>query len=270
MAFGLSRRPREERERAHPADARAGRAPAQGAQPPCTSSRAASASAWRSPARSRPEPELVLLDEPFSSLDATLRAGLRREVELILRDAEATALLVTHDQEEALSLADRAGRDARRPDRPGGRARRRCTARPPPLGGPVRGRGERAVGRGARRAASRPSSGVFDLRAPAERRGARGGAARAARAAGGRAAATPRWSRASSAATTCSTGCATRAGRRCWCSCPRCELHEVGDSVFVRPGAGRRDRARRLARRDHELELAAGRALERVHALDLD
>jgi iron(III) transport system ATP-binding protein len=54
-----------------------------------------------------PEPELILLDEPFSNLDATLRAGLRREVELILRDAEATALLVTHDQEEALSLADR-------------------------------------------------------------------------------------------------------------------------------------------------------------------
>jgi iron(III) transport system ATP-binding protein len=54
-----------------------------------------------------PEPALVLLDEPFSNLDATLRAGLRREVELILRDAEATALLVTHDQEEALSLADR-------------------------------------------------------------------------------------------------------------------------------------------------------------------
>ena len=54
-----------------------------------------------------PGPELVLLDEPFSNLDATLRAGLRREVELILRDAEATALLVTHDQEEALSLADR-------------------------------------------------------------------------------------------------------------------------------------------------------------------
>ena len=54
-----------------------------------------------------PEPEVVLLDEPFSSLDATLRAGLRREVELILREAEATAILVTHDQEEALSLADR-------------------------------------------------------------------------------------------------------------------------------------------------------------------
>ena len=54
-----------------------------------------------------PEPDVVLLDEPFSNLDATLRAGLRREVELILRDAGATAILVTHDQEEALSLADR-------------------------------------------------------------------------------------------------------------------------------------------------------------------
>ena len=54
-----------------------------------------------------PEPAVVLLDEPFSSLDATLRAGLRRDVESILREANATALLVTHDQEEALSLADR-------------------------------------------------------------------------------------------------------------------------------------------------------------------
>jgi iron(III) transport system ATP-binding protein len=54
-----------------------------------------------------PEPEVVLLDEPFSSLDASLRAGLRREVELILREAEASAVFVTHDQEEALSLADR-------------------------------------------------------------------------------------------------------------------------------------------------------------------
>jgi iron(III) transport system ATP-binding protein len=56
-----------------------------------------------------PEPEVVLLDEPFSSLDASLRAEVRREVELILRDAGATAILVTHDQEEALSVADRLG-----------------------------------------------------------------------------------------------------------------------------------------------------------------
>jgi iron(III) transport system ATP-binding protein len=54
-----------------------------------------------------PQPAVVLLDEPFSSLDATLRADLRRDVETILREAQATALLVTHDQEEALSLADR-------------------------------------------------------------------------------------------------------------------------------------------------------------------
>ena len=54
-----------------------------------------------------PGPAVVLLDEPFSSLDASLRAELRREVELILREAGTTTLLVTHDQEEALSLADR-------------------------------------------------------------------------------------------------------------------------------------------------------------------
>jgi iron(III) transport system ATP-binding protein len=52
------------------------------------------------------EPEVVLLDEPFASLDAGLRAALREEVATILRDAGASALLVTHDQEEALSLAD--------------------------------------------------------------------------------------------------------------------------------------------------------------------
>jgi iron(III) transport system ATP-binding protein len=53
-----------------------------------------------------PEPQLVLLDEPFSNLDAGLRASIREEVRSILREAGATALFVTHDQEEALSLAD--------------------------------------------------------------------------------------------------------------------------------------------------------------------
>jgi iron(III) transport system ATP-binding protein len=51
-------------------------------------------------------PRLVLLDEPFASLDATLRASVRHEVSRILREAEATALLVTHDQDEALSMSD--------------------------------------------------------------------------------------------------------------------------------------------------------------------
>ncbi|MCU1362666.1 MAG: hypothetical protein JWM55_494 [Acidimicrobiaceae bacterium] len=52
------------------------------------------------------DPALVLLDEPFSSLDATLRASVRHDVRQILRDAGTTAILVTHDQDEALSLAD--------------------------------------------------------------------------------------------------------------------------------------------------------------------
>ncbi|HEX5499169.1 MAG TPA: ABC transporter ATP-binding protein [Thermomicrobiales bacterium] len=54
-----------------------------------------------------PNPAVILLDEPFSNLDAELRATVRTEVRQILADAGATALLVTHDQEEALSLADR-------------------------------------------------------------------------------------------------------------------------------------------------------------------
>jgi iron(III) transport system ATP-binding protein len=52
------------------------------------------------------EPEVVLLDEPFSSLDAGLRASVRADVQRVLRQAGTTALLVTHDQDEALSMAD--------------------------------------------------------------------------------------------------------------------------------------------------------------------
>ncbi|HMG30939.1 MAG TPA: ABC transporter ATP-binding protein [Jiangellaceae bacterium] len=53
-----------------------------------------------------PDPALVLLDEPFSSLDTGLRASVREDVRTALRTAGATAVLVTHDQEEALSMAD--------------------------------------------------------------------------------------------------------------------------------------------------------------------
>ncbi len=53
-----------------------------------------------------PGPHLVLLDEPFSSLDAGLRESTRGEVREILRSSGATAVLVTHDQEEAMSFAD--------------------------------------------------------------------------------------------------------------------------------------------------------------------
>ncbi|MBI1294709.1 ATP-binding cassette domain-containing protein [bacterium] len=53
-----------------------------------------------------PDPALILLDEPFSNLDAGLRVRVRAEVQAILRQAGATAVFVTHDQEEALSLVD--------------------------------------------------------------------------------------------------------------------------------------------------------------------
>jgi iron(III) transport system ATP-binding protein len=56
-----------------------------------------------------PRPQVVLLDEPFSSLDAGLRASLRQDVLRILREQRATTVLVTHDQQEALSAADLAG-----------------------------------------------------------------------------------------------------------------------------------------------------------------
>jgi iron(III) transport system ATP-binding protein len=51
-----------------------------------------------------PQPKLVLLDEPFSALDASLRIETRQAVAAILQAAGATALLVTHDQSEALSM----------------------------------------------------------------------------------------------------------------------------------------------------------------------
>jgi iron(III) transport system ATP-binding protein len=53
-----------------------------------------------------PEPDVVLLDEPFSNLDAPQRERVRRDVRTILVEARATAVFVTHDQEEALSISD--------------------------------------------------------------------------------------------------------------------------------------------------------------------
>ena len=53
-----------------------------------------------------PAPDVLLLDEPFGALDTVLRHSLAREVAQILREHETTAILVTHDREEALDLAD--------------------------------------------------------------------------------------------------------------------------------------------------------------------
>ena len=56
-----------------------------------------------------PAPALILLDEPFSNLDADLRVAMREEISKILRATGTTAVFVTHDQEEAFALADRVG-----------------------------------------------------------------------------------------------------------------------------------------------------------------
>jgi ABC-type Fe3+/spermidine/putrescine transport system ATPase subunit len=53
------------------------------------------------------EPRVMLFDETFTALDARTRVELRREVRRILNDADVAALFITHDQEEALELADR-------------------------------------------------------------------------------------------------------------------------------------------------------------------
>jgi putative spermidine/putrescine transport system ATP-binding protein len=79
------------------------------------------------------EPQVLLLDEPLSALDAKVRAQLRDQIRRIQLEVGITTLFVTHDQEEALAIADRGllppghsvrGR-VRRPDQPAGRHRQR-------------------------------------------------------------------------------------------------------------------------------------------------
>ncbi|MBW4441399.1 MAG: ABC transporter ATP-binding protein [Plectolyngbya sp. WJT66-NPBG17] len=54
-----------------------------------------------------PQPALILLDEPLSNLDVQVRSHLRQEIRSILKTTGSTAIFVTHDQEEALSISDR-------------------------------------------------------------------------------------------------------------------------------------------------------------------
>ncbi len=56
-----------------------------------------------------PAPALLLLDEPFSNLDADLRAQMRDDVQGVLQATGTTAIFVTHDQEEAFTIADQVG-----------------------------------------------------------------------------------------------------------------------------------------------------------------
>ena len=56
-----------------------------------------------------PAPQLLLLDEPFSSLDSELRSQLAEETKQVITERQITALLITHDQEEAFTMADTLG-----------------------------------------------------------------------------------------------------------------------------------------------------------------
>ncbi|HLG71422.1 MAG TPA: ABC transporter ATP-binding protein [Chloroflexota bacterium] len=56
-----------------------------------------------------PRPELLLLDEPFSSLDTQLRVAVREDVRQVLEATKTSSIMVTHDQNEAFSMADRVG-----------------------------------------------------------------------------------------------------------------------------------------------------------------
>ena len=104
VGFGLPRRERARRGCASCSRSWAWRGWAS-ARP--ASSPAASSSAWRWRGRWRPSPKLVLLDEPWSAIDALLREEMREELARVLREQGVTVVLVTHDREEAFTLADR-------------------------------------------------------------------------------------------------------------------------------------------------------------------
>ena len=73
------------------------------------------------------EPQVLLLDEPFGALDAKVRQELRRWLRRLHDEMHVTSVFVTHDQEEALEVADRVVGDEQRPDRAGRHARTRST-----------------------------------------------------------------------------------------------------------------------------------------------
>ena len=96
------------------------------ASPPSSPAASASASRWR--ARSSTGPRVLLLDEPLGALDLKLRQEMQVELKRIQCEVGITFVYVTHDQEEALTMSDRAGRVQRGPDRAGRRARPRSTS----------------------------------------------------------------------------------------------------------------------------------------------
>ena len=88
-----------------------------------------SASPWAG--RSSANPKVFLFDEPLSNLDAKLRVQMRVEITQLHAPAEATTIYVTHDQVEAMTMADKIVVHERRPRRAGRRARLSSTIDPP-------------------------------------------------------------------------------------------------------------------------------------------
>jgi ABC-type multidrug transport system ATPase subunit len=117
-----------------------------------------------------PRPEILLLDEPFSSMDAELREQLAREVRDVLKREGVTAILVTHDQLEAFAMADLIGVIG------DGRVRQWGTRLQPVsrAGGPLR-RGLHRPGRAAAGAGARRDSGQDRARAHRRHPSARAG-----------------------------------------------------------------------------------------------
>ena len=107
VAFGLRRRPERTR-RTGQARACNGFGWRPGATLPPRTLRRPTTACGAGPALA-PQPALLLLDEPFASLDLDLRRALAQELGDILREEKVTTLMVTHDQEEAFALADRVG-----------------------------------------------------------------------------------------------------------------------------------------------------------------
>ena len=118
-----------------------------------------------------PAPRLMLLDEPFASLDPNLRAQIRADVVEILRATATPAVFVTHDQGEAMAVGDRVAVMRRRAHRAARLARRRVPRPEQPVRGRVHGRRRLPADHGQRRRARRRSWGPSTCRAaPARRR----------------------------------------------------------------------------------------------------
>ena len=108
VAYGLAAaRPAEGRDRRRRARDARRRADGRAAQPPAARTVGRATTARRAGTLPRHPPRILLLDEPFSALDKNLRLDMQIEIKRLQRRSGITTVLVTHDQEEALSISDR-------------------------------------------------------------------------------------------------------------------------------------------------------------------